>query len=118
EGIGAVLQSEYESTKIVRLIPGGPASKTGQLKPTDTITGVAQGEDGEMVDVIGWRLDEVVDLIRGPKDSTVRLQVVSGDSKSKAPKVISIIRNTVKLEEQAAQKHLFELERDGKQHKI
>ncbi len=118
EGIGAVLQTEYENTKIVRLIPAGPAEKGGQLQPSDLITGVAQGEDGEMVDVVGWRLDEVVDLIRGPKGSTVRLQVIPADSENKLSKEIVIVRNTVKLEEQAAQKRLIEVERGGKTHKL
>jgi carboxyl-terminal processing protease len=75
EGIGAVLQMEDEYTKVARLVAAGPADKQGELQPSDRIVGVAQGEDGPFEDVIGWRLDEVVELIRGPKDSTVRLQV-------------------------------------------
>ncbi|MCI0667996.1 MAG: PDZ domain-containing protein, partial [Methylococcaceae bacterium] len=66
EGIGAVLQSEDEYTKVLRLVPAGPADNGGQLKPTDLIIGVGQGETGEIIDVVGWRLDDVVDLIRGP----------------------------------------------------
>lgn len=118
EGIGAVLQSEYENTKIVRLIPAGPADKSGQLHPADLIVGVAQGTDGEMTDVVGWRLDEVVDLIRGPKGSTVRLQIIPASSEDKITKEITIVRNTVKLEEQAAQKQLIKVERDGKTHTL
>ena len=75
EGIGAVLRTEDEYTKVVRLVPAGPADKTGQLHPEDTITAVGQGTDGPMVDVVGWRLDDVVDLIRGEKNTTVRLEV-------------------------------------------
>ena len=75
EGIGAVLQSDNDQVKIVRLVPAGPAAKTKQVAPADKIIGVAQG-DKEMVDVIGWRLDEVVKLIRGPKGSVVRLEVI------------------------------------------
>src|SRR5690606_34000870 len=75
EGIGAVLQSDNDYTKIVRLVPAGPAEKSKQLAPADRIIGVAQGK-GEMVDVVGWRLDEVVKLIRGPKGSSVRLEVI------------------------------------------
>ncbi|WP_416146802.1 PDZ domain-containing protein, partial [Pseudomonas syringae] len=74
EGIGAVLQSDNDNVKIVRLVPAGPAAKTKQVAPADKIVAVAQG-DKEMVDVIGWRLDEVVKLIRGPKGSVVRLEI-------------------------------------------
>lgn len=106
EGIGAVLQSEDEHTKIVRLIVGGPAHKQGGLKPTNKIVGVGQGKDGEIVDVIGWRLDEVVALIRGKKDSIVRLQVKTSDE---SEKIVQIKRGTVKLEDQAAQKAVLEV---------
>ena len=74
-GIGAELNLEDEYTKVVRIIPGGPADKQGLLKASDKIAGVGQGDD-EIVDVIGWRLDDVVDLIRGEKDSTVTLQII------------------------------------------
>lgn len=118
EGIGAVLQMEYENTKITRLIPAGPAERSGQLHPSDLIVGVAQGTDGEMVDVVGWRLDEVVQLIRGPKGSTVRLQIIPAGAENKLTKEVVLVRNTVKLEEQAAQKHLIEIERQGQTHKL
>ena len=105
EGIGAVLQLEDEYTKVTRLVPKGPADKQGELHPSDRIVGVGQGTDGEIEDVIGWRLDEVVELIRGPKDSTVRLEVIPAKSKATDQrKVITIVRNEVKLEEQSAQK--------------
>jgi len=110
EGIGAVLQSEDEHTKVVRLVAGGPADKQGQLKPADKIIGVGQGMEGEIVDVVGWRLDEVVDKIRGKKDTVVRLEVLSGDAE---PKIVAIRRGTVKLEDQAAQKAIIEIS-DGK----
>ncbi|MFW1676987.1 carboxy terminal-processing peptidase [Pontibacter sp. JAM-7] len=109
EGIGAVLKSENEFTQIVRLVPAGPADKTGQLKAADLIVGVAQGEQGEFEDVVGWRLDDVVDLIRGPKDSVVRLQVKSPERDNAPVRVIRIVRNKVKLEEQSAQKRVLEL---------
>ena len=112
QGIGAVLQTEDEHTKVVRLVPGGPASKEGNLEPEDKIIGVAQGDE-EMVDVIGWRLDEVVDLIRGPKSSTVRLEILSGAAATAEPKTIAIVRDEVKLEEQSAQKEVIEIQ-DGK----
>ncbi len=106
EGIGAVLQSEDEHTKVVRLVPGGPAARQGELQPADKIVGVGQGDKGEIVDVVGWRLDEVVELIRGKKDSVVKLEVVSLDAK---PKVVEIKRGTVQLEDQAAQKAVLEV---------
>ncbi len=110
EGIGAVLQIEDEYTKVARLVAAGPADKQGELRPSDRITAVAQGESGEFEDVIGWRLDEVVELIRGPKGSTVRLQVIP--AKSPATDIrreITIVRNQVKLEEQSAQKEILEV---------
>jgi len=118
EGIGAVLQSDNEFTKVVRLVPGGPAQKQGQLSPADRIVGVAQ-EDKEMVNVIGWRLDEVVELIRGDKHSQVRLEVIPSESTlDTETEVISIIRDKVKLEEQAASSSTIKLERNGKKHTI
>lgn len=111
EGIGAVLQSDDDYTKVARLVAAGPADKQGDLRPSDRIVAVGQGEDGPMEDVIGWRLDEVVDLIRGPKGSTVRLSVMSGKpgATPEERKTIRIVRNTVKLEEQSAQKRILEL---------
>ncbi|HNN29858.1 MAG TPA: S41 family peptidase, partial [Agitococcus sp.] len=118
EGIGAVLQAEDDYTKIVRLVPAGPADKSKQLKPNDRIVAVAQG-DGEFVDVVGWRVDEVVDLIRGPKNSTVRLQVLPANAVDEhQTKVISIVRQTIKLEEQAAQKRVITINHQGKDYKI
>lgn len=119
EGIGAVLQSDNEHVKVVRLVPAGPADKGKQLAPADKIIGVAQG-DGEMVDVIGWRLDEVVKLIRGPKGSTVRLEIIpaSNAPSDQSSKVVSITREAVKLEEQAAKKSILNLEHDGHPYKL
>tara|TARA_R110001592_G_scaffold138511_5_gene357716 strand:+ start:16715 stop:18853 length:2139 start_codon:yes stop_codon:yes gene_type:complete len=119
EGIGAVLQADNEFTKVVRLVPGGPAHKQGQLGTADRIVGVAQGEKGEMVDVIGWRLDEVVDLIRGPKHSIVRLKVIPSESQAETKtEVIKITRDKVKLEEQAASSTTLDIEREGKSNHI
>lgn len=110
EGIGAVLQTEDEYTKVARLVAKGPADKQGELQPSDRIVGVAQGEDGKMEDVIGWRLDEVVELIRGPKGSTVVLEVIPAKAKTTDQrKTITIVRNQVKLEEQSAQKKILEV---------
>ena len=113
EGIGAVLRTHRDFTEVVELIPGGPASQDGQLQPGDRIIGVGQ-EDEEMVDVVGWRLRDVVDLIRGPKESEVRLRVLPAVGGSDAsPRTISLVRNEVALEEQAAQKSIEEVERNG-----
>ncbi len=119
EGIGAVLQSDNEHVKVVRLVPAGPAEKSKQIAPADKIVGVAQGT-GEMVDVIGWRLDEVVKLIRGPKGSTVRLEVIpaSNPPSDQTSKVVTITREAVKLEEQAAKKKVLELKHDGRDYKL
>jgi carboxyl-terminal processing protease len=119
EGIGAVLQTEDEHTKVVRVVTGGPAQKQGELKAADRITAVAQGDNGELIDVIGWRLDEVVQLIRGPKDSIVRLQISpASDSPQKGTKYIRIKRDKVKLEDQAAQKAVFTVDLDGTPYKV
>jgi carboxyl-terminal processing protease len=119
EGIGAVLQTDNEHVKVVRLVPAGPAEKSKQIAPADKIIGVAQG-DGEMVDVIGWRLDEVVKLIRGPKGSLVRLEVIPANNapNDQSSKVVSITREAVKLEEQAAKKSVLELKHEGRDYKL
>ncbi|HLV77189.1 MAG TPA: carboxy terminal-processing peptidase [Marinobacter sp.] len=118
EGIGAVLQSDNEYTKVVRLVPGGPAAKQGQLQPADRIVSVAQ-EDEQPVNVIGWRLDEVVDLIRGPRNSTVTLEVIPANAADESvTRSINISRDEVKLEEQSASSEVIELERKGEDYRI
>jgi carboxyl-terminal processing protease len=119
EGIGAVLQSDNEHVKVVRLVPAGPAEKSKQISPADKIIGVAQG-DKEMVDVIGWRLDEVVKLIRGPKGSKVRLEVIpaSNAPNDQTSRVVAITREAVKLEEQAAKKSVLKLSHEGNDYKL
>jgi carboxyl-terminal processing protease len=110
EGIGALLGRESEYTTISRVVPGGPAAKDGRLAAGDRITAVGQGQEGKMVDVIGWRVDDVVELIRGPKDTVVRLEVLPEDVSVSGPTtVIDIVRNEVKLEEQAAQSSIIEI---------
>lgn len=105
EGIGAALQNENEHTLVRRIIAGGPADLSGLLKTDDRIVGVGQGEDGEIVDVVGWRLADVVDMIRGPKGSVVLLEILpNGVPVGGQTKIISLVRNKIKLEEQAAQK--------------
>ena len=118
EGIGAVLKTEEDHTSVVRLVPAGPADKEGTLEPTDKIIGGGQGKSGPFIDIVGWRLDDVVELIRGPKDSTVRLEVIHSESDVEITKIISIVRNTVRLEEQAAQAKLLEINDEKGSHLI
>jgi carboxyl-terminal processing protease len=118
EGIGAVLRTEDDYTEVVRLVPAGPADKAGALKPSDRIIGVGQGESGKLIDVVGWRLDDVVELIRGPKASVVRLEIIPASGEDSTSRVVSITRNTVELEEQSAQKKVLTLQQGGTTHKI
>lgn len=111
EGIGAVLTSETEYTEVQRIVTGGPADVSGKLHANDRIIGVGQGKDGEIKDVIGWRLDDVVDLIRGPKGTTVRLEILPKGIGPEGPsKTIKLTRNKIKLEQQAAQSRVLDLE--------
>jgi len=118
-GIGASLQIDDEYVMVINIIPGGPAAIDGKLQPKDRITAVAQGEDGELVDVIGWRLDDVVQLIRGPADTVVRLQIMpAGSLPGASEKVLNLTRNQVKLEEQAAKSEIVTVPRDGREWSI
>jgi carboxyl-terminal processing protease len=117
EGIGAVLQNEYEYTKVVRLIPKGPADKSHLLSPGDKIIGVGQGREGEIKDTIGQRIDDVVKLIRGPKDTFVRLKIIPA-KKANNTATISIKRDKVKLEEQSAKKEIVTVNSKGQDYKI
>ena len=105
EGIGAELRSIEDYTVIHRIVTGGPADKSKQLKAKDKIVGVAQGEK-DFEDVIGWRLDDVVELIKGSKGTTVRLQILSGDDEANI-KVVSIVRDIIKLEDRAAKSEVY-----------
>ncbi len=107
EGIGAVLRSEEDHTVIMSLVAGGPADNSGQIKPQDKIIGVAQEDEEAFVDVVGWRLDEVVDLIKGPKGSVVKLQVQKGGTDTKKITEIAITRDKVKLEDRQAKAEVF-----------
>lgn len=119
EGIGAVLQSDNEYTKVVRLVPGGPAAKQGQLEPADRIVSVRQEDEDKVVNVIGWRLDEVVDLIRGPRESTVTLEVIPADAADETvTETIAIKRDKVKLEEQSASSEVIEFDRGSNTFRI
>ncbi|MDI5984248.1 carboxy terminal-processing peptidase [Halomonas sp. M4R5S39] len=119
EGIGALLQADGEYVKISSLVPGGPAERAGVLEPADRIIAVGQEDEEEMVNVVGMRLDNVVDLIRGPKGSVVRLDVVPAQAVDMTrSKVVEITRDTVSLEDQAAKGEVIEIERDDGVHRI
>lgn len=119
EGIGAVLRLEDEQTVVVELVPGGPADLSKQIRPKDRILAVGQGDDGAMTDVVGWRLDDVVDLIRGQRGSVVRLQVVPAQAAAGSPgTVVRIVRNKIQLEEQAAKSQVKTFVRDGVERKV
>ena len=111
QAIGAVLRNENEFTEVQSTVPGGPAERSGQISGGDRIVGVAQGKDGEMEDVIGWRLQDVVDLIRGPKDSVVRLSVLpqSQGVGGRSHEVL-LVRDEIKLEDKAAKSEVIELD--------
>ncbi|HEX8604912.1 MAG TPA: carboxy terminal-processing peptidase [Pseudoduganella sp.] len=113
EGIGAVLQTRDEYTVIREIVTGSPAGMSGKLKVGDRIVGVAQGDSGAVTDVLGWRIDDVVQQIRGPKDSKVRLQVLPGDAGPDAkPVMIALTRKKISMEEQSAKKTIMEV-KDG-----
>jgi carboxyl-terminal processing protease len=118
EGIGARLQPDNDYTKVAEVIPGGPADKSGLVHANDKIIAVAQG-DGEMVDVIGWRLDDVVKLIKGPKGTKVRLKIISAETGvNGASHDIELIRDKIKLEDQQAKKDVIHYQKNGKDLKL
>ena len=119
EGIGASLQLNDDYVTVTNVLPGGPAAADGTLKPNDRITAVAQGSDGAMTDVIGWRLDDVVQLIRGKVGTVVRLQLLpAGATPGTTERTLQLTRNKVTLEAQAAKKEVRTLQRDGRSYKI
>ncbi len=119
EGIGASLQLVDDYVTIMNVIEGGPAAVAGTLSASDRITGVGQGHDGPFTDVIGWRLDDVVQLIRGKAGTNVRLQVLpAGAAPGTQEKVLEFVRNRVTLEAQAAHKEVKTVARNGKNLKI
>jgi carboxyl-terminal processing protease len=118
-GIGAVLQDKDDYVTIKELVPGGPAALSGKLKAGDRILGVAQGENGPMTDVIGWRMDDTVALIRGAADSVVLLDILpAGAGPDGKHKLISLVRKKVSLEEQAAKKSVLPIDDAGVTHRI
>jgi carboxyl-terminal processing protease len=119
EGIGARLQYDNGYTKVVEIIPGGPAFTSKKLHVDDRIVAVAQDEDGEYVDVVGWRITDVVQLIRGPKESVVRLRLITSDKPlSSVPIEISLVRDKVVLEAQSASSSTLEIKNNGIPYKI
>lgn len=119
EGIGARLQLENEVVKVAEIIPGGPAFKAKTLDVNDRIIAVAQGKDGEFVDVIGWRIDLTVTKIKGPKGTIVRLKVIpAGQELSSTPKIVELVRDKVVLEDQSAKKIIKTVSSGGKSYKV
>lgn len=119
QGIGASLQLDDEVIKVLNVIPGGPAAIDGRLKTNDRITAVGQGTEGEMVDVVGWDLDDVVQLIRGPQGTAVRLQLQQADAPpGAADTVLQLVRDKVKLEEQAAKSEVRKIQRNGREFRL
>ena len=119
QGIGAQLTTEEEYTKVAELIKGGPAERGSDLQAGDRIIAIGQGVDGELQDVVGMRLDDVVAQIRGEKGTVVRLNVIPVDAVSESnATVVSITRDTVKLEDQSAKKEVIELSYNGDMYKI
>jgi carboxyl-terminal processing protease len=119
EGIGASLNQVDDIVQVVNIIEGGPAAADGSLKPNDRITAVGQGKEGPMVDVIGWRVDDVVQLIRGKGGTIVRLQILAGGAAPGSPeKVLALTRGKVSLESQAAQKEVRSIRRNDRDFKI
>jgi carboxyl-terminal processing protease len=119
DGIGASLQVVDDYVTIMNIIEGGPAAVAGTLKTNDRITGVGQGHEGSLTDVIGWRLDDVVQLIRGKAGTSVRLQVLPGGAAPGSPeKVLEFVRNKITLEAQAAHKDVKTVARNGRTFRI
>lgn len=109
-GIGAVLQERDEYTLIRELVPGGPAASSGKLAVGDRIVGVAQGDKGAMTEVMGWRIDDVVKLIRGDKDSKVLLDVLPADAGPDGKhKLVTLVRDKITLEQQSAKKSIMKV---------
>lgn len=119
EGIGASLNQVDDIVQVVNIIDGGPAAADGTLKPNDRITAVGQGKDGALTDVVGWRVDDVVQLIRGKGGTIVRLQILPGGAAPGSPeKMLALTRGKVSLESLAAKKEVRTIRRDDRDFKV
>ena len=119
EGIGALLTTEDDYAKIVSLVPGGPAEKSGQIDPEDKITRIKQEDSDEFEDVIGWRVDEVVDLIRGKSGTSLDIEFIPFDSEDNSNrKIVNLIREEIKLEDRAAKSRVHSLRVIDEEYKI
>ena len=119
EGIGASLQLTDDYVTVIDVIAGGPAAISGKLAANDRIIAVGEGKTGELVDVIGWRLDDVVQKIRGPGGTVVRLQILpAGAAPGSAQKIVEFTRNRVSLEAQASHKAMRVVQRNGREVKV
>jgi carboxyl-terminal processing protease len=119
EGIGATLRTENNYVTIQEVITGGPASKSKQINPKDRFVGVAQGDNGAMVDIVGWETDDAVKLIRGPKGTVVRLWVLPKDAPAgSTPKEVRMVREKIKLEDQSAKKEIVSVDYEGRKYKF
>lgn len=118
EGIGATLGIENEFVTVKAVSPGGPADKSGLVSVDDKFLAVAQGKDGEFTDIVGWRIDNAIQLIRGAKGTTVRLKVASKGQDVASPKIIELVREKIILQDQSAKKEIKEIKQNGKTYKI
>lgn len=119
EGIGATLRVDNDYVTIQSIVPGGPADKSKQVEVGDRIVGVAQGKEGEYSDVIGWRIENAIALIRGSKGTIVRLKILpKGKSAADKPKILELVREKIILKDQSAQKEIRTYNNNGKQVKI
>ena len=109
-GIGALLGVDEDYTKIISLVPGGPAQKSGKIKPEDRISKIRQKGSDDFTDVVGWRIDEVVDLIRGEAGTEVEIEFISFEADSDTTKLVTLKREEVKLEDRAAKSKIIQIE--------
>lgn len=119
EGIGARLTNDGNYIIVVNIVPGGPAFKSDQIHADDKIVGVGQDEEGEMVDIVGWRTDDAVQLIRGKKGTTVRLSILKAEDGATAiPKLITLVRDEINIEDTRAESKVYNFSQDGNTYKL
>ena len=119
EGIGALLTTEDDYATIVSLVPGGPAEKSGRIDPEDKITRIKQEDSEDFVDVVGWRVDEVVDLIRGKSGSSLDIEFIPSDSEDNSNrKIVNLVREEIKLEDRAAKSSIHSISILDQEYKI